>query len=116
MELRAKGIANVVVVADEIYIECGQYVFTENDLLPVLREGWRRQRVGEKPLSRRHWLGRSPFWGDEDKYNAFCDSLVSVGALAGRRARASGRLVKPPLSTISELRYKASGETGRTGG
>lgn len=98
-----------IVVADDIIIECDEFVFTETDLLPVLRRGWMRQRAGRHAMSRSYWLGRKPFLGDRDKYNAFMESMEACGALVGRGDRKSGKLIVPPLSTLYNLREMATG-------
>lgn len=93
-------------VADEVVVTCGGYVFTEGDLFPVLKRAWVRQRSGQHPLSRGYWLGRIPFLGDRDKYDAFASSLEACGILVGRKNGASGKLVTPPLTALHELRHK----------
>lgn len=103
-------------VPDELTITCGNYVFPESEVLDVLQCGWRRQmqRRGAA-LARRYWLGRYPFMGDRDRYDAFCTSCEALGILVGRGDRASGRLAVPPLSSIYTLKFGQSGRAGITG-
>lgn len=98
-----------ITVADEVFVRCGEFTFTEADILPVLRRAWSRQRLGKSALGRSYWIDRGPFWGDRRKYRAFADALSATGALVGRTDRRSGRMVKPPLSTIYDLRHMATG-------
>lgn len=104
---RPKQGGSSIQVVDEIFVQCGEFTFTEADILPVLRRAWSRQRLGKSALGRSYWLGRDPFYTDRRKYDAFCDSLAAVGALVGRGDRCSGRLVKPPLTTVRDLRFLA---------
>jgi len=97
--------ADTLDIPDELTFICGSFVFTEADVLVVLRRSWQRQLAGKHPLSRDYWLGRGPFHGDREKYDAVMDVLEASGLIVGRKPGACGRLVAPPLACISLLKH-----------
>lgn len=83
----------------------GGYDFTIKAIAEFLREAWHRQRKGAHALSRAYWMHRKPFYSSRGRYDAlisFLDNELSV--ILDRRSRASGRLIKPPHTTMRMVR------------
>lgn len=94
--------AKQVLDMPELQIEYDGYLISEQELTDFLKTAWSRQRNRKPALSRRWWIDNKRL--EFGLYIGIIETLTAYDLISGRRQGRSGRLLYPPMKTLSTLR------------
>lgn len=96
------------ITVQDVEIEAGERVITQDRIAHFLRTGWARQRRGEWGMSRTWWVEQTGQF-EREEYEILVDTLVAHGIIQGRKPGYSGKLALPPGIALHQLEQHLSG-------